>query len=206
MKKNHTDFEQFEALLQQKKYLDLSEKERSLVAPYCDSPEEYKLMRQMILASQPIGKAPSTFALENVPNNLLKKVSENSKPSGFQRFVSLRIPFWTFLLSLFTVFGLTYALKSNDVEMKEPTREIPKEIIKEVSKTDTVIQYAYRVDTIYLQSKKSRSTTPDDSKKPALVSHEMKPSKVAVKKSSQHSKGRTIKQDLDLKAFFTDIQ
>lgn len=206
MKENATNFEQFEALLKQKSYDDLSDKEKGLIAEFCDSAQEYGLMRKMILA-----QAPIIMPAEIVPENLLEKVAGNAKSSEYQRFMNLSVPFWAYLLSLLVVFGLTYFLRPTSVKIKEVPTEVQKEIIKEVPKeiikTDTVIKYAYRVDTVYLESKKSVSVAqkPSSSQKATLVTNKPEPLEPS-KKKNQHPVGRTIKQDRDLKAFFTDIQ
>jgi len=206
MKDYPTNFEQFEALLQQKHYDDLSEKEKGIVAEYCDSSQEYHLMRKMVLA-----QAPNIMAPKNVPRNLLEKVAENAKPSVYQRFMNFKVPFWVYLLSLFTVLGLMYFGRPNSIQIKEVIKEVPKEIIKEVPKeiikTDTVVQYAFRVDTIYLPSKKSSSRATvqhREAPEAAFVNQIIEHPKQPVKKNNQQPVGRTIKQDPDLKVFFTE--
>ncbi len=209
MKENHTHFEQFEALLKQKSFDDLSETEKDIVSAFCDSSQEYGLMRKMIL-TPPLTDTPT--AEFSVPQSLLDKVSGNAKPSGLQRLLNLKIPMWLYLLSMCTVFGLTYFLRPAQIEIKETIKEVPKEIIKEVPKeiikTDTVVQYAYRIDTVYLSPKKSAIVMhPQNPKKPnaTLVNQKNKEAKSTKIEHNEHPKGRTIKQDPDLKAFFTDM-
>ncbi len=202
MKDNDTNFEQFEALLKEKGFGDLSEKEREFVKEFCDSAQEYGLMQKMIFA-----QAPAITSTILTPQNLLDRVAKKAQPSGYQRFVSFKVPFGIYLLSLFTVFGLTYFLKPNRIEVIKTIKEVPREIIKEVPKEvikiDTIVQFAYRVDTFYLKEKK---VTKEMVKTPAPVAIVNNPSKKTLSKKNKHSKGRTIKQDADLKVFFTDIR
>lgn len=206
MKEHATNFDLFEEMLKQKQYNELSKKEKVMVAEFCSSAQEYALMQKMILAQAPI------FSVNSVPDGLLGKVALNAQDVGNQSIMGRSIPLWAYLASMLLVFGLTYILKPNQVEIKETIREIPKEIIreipKEVIKTDTVLQYAYRVDTIFVEKKGAKNqqkTKTNQVNKASLVINPINKLKSTTKKNQQPI-GRTIKQDPDLKAFFTDIQ
>ncbi len=202
MKTNDHRFEQFEALLAQKKYTDLSETEKKLVETFCDSPKEYALMQQMVLATPPHLAADSS-----VPPALISKLAANKQPSFLQRFMQIKVPLWAFMMALLSLLFAVYWFRPSKVVIKEVIKQVPQEIIKEVPKeivkTDTVVQYAYRTDTVYLRNNERphKSTQSPVLRKPSSVTV-MNPS---AKKEYHSPQGRSIKKDPELRRFMTDI-
>lgn len=195
-----TNFNQFEALLLNKEYAQLTKQEQLLVAKYCQSAEEFNQMKKIA--------RDAAYPLESIPNpaikaDLLHHMRSKQPIPVSSSFLYKKIPLWALMTSIILLASFFYFFKTKEI--------IIQEFEKTVIKRDTIYQPLRQIDTIYIRipvpSKKKpiAKTVQTPEEKHPKQQHEIK----AIKPSfvlkeilpKQSPKGLSLKQAADLKQF-----
>ena len=194
------NFDQFEALLLNKEYKELSTKELELITSFCDSQNEFEQMKKISLN---VGFSEESTPDPRIKNRLLKHLSEQKQPKAGWVGWNSNFPLWALLAVALSSSLITFFFMPQKIEVQE--------VKNKVIQIDTIKQIIFKTDTIYIKLSKTNKQQPiaklqfnhktehtifSNQKSPKAESH-IKP-KIHP---DEYSQGRSLKQETDLKKF-----